>query len=765
MDGSEIGHSTTYLVDRMNRNQIIAVILVAVMLIPAGAFFVSGSGGDTDGASSNTYVGAESKGTLVIETSPDFAPFNYTIGQDFVGIELDIARAVCGDMGYDVTFRQNTFDSILLSVPQGKADIGASGFTITDERREQVLFSDPYYEIHQVVVTQIDSDIETLEDVWNSTMTVQNGTTGADYAMQHSTNPTRNVISQSSYSSVILDLLQGKADCEIVDEAVGISQVAGHPDELRVLDILTDSPLEYYGFIFSKSNTALQQEFNESLNKLMDDGTVQSIIDYYERNGFSPDTPSYYSYQGTLIVETSPDFPPFEYMYGKEYAGIDMDLMTAIAEDMRYRLEIRNNNFDSIVLSVQQGKCDIGASGFTMSEDRMEQVLFSDPYYEIHQVVVVKENSNIQTLDDVRGKRLSVQTGTSGAEYAETLSGDIIYQKAYTEVVLDVMTGKADAEIVDSAVAEAQVARNPGLKILDITDAEPEYYGFIFSKDNQELCDMVNESLAKLTQNGTVDAILNYYAENQYEEVPPYFSTTEREEDQDSGGGFWGDLWDRFYNDFLKFDRYSYIFDGLKNTLIITAIALVIGLILGAIMSMVRSVHEFTGKLRIPDAICRVYITVIRGTPMMVQLLLIYYVVFASSDQAVLIASVAFGLNSAAYVAETFRSGINAVPKGQMEACRSLGMNNWKAMRSVILPQALRNVTPAIGNEGISLLKETSIAGYIGVMDLTRGADIIRGQTYDALFPILVAAAIYLAIVLVLSYVIKRVERRLNSAY
>ena len=161
----------------------------------------------------------------------------------------------------------------------------------------------------------------------------------------------------------------------------------------------------------------------------------------------------------------------------------------------------------------------------------------------------------------------------------------------------------------------------------------------------------------------------------------------------------------------------------------------------------------------------RAYITVIRGTPMMVQLLLIYYVVFASSDNSILIASIAFGLNSAAYVAETFRSGITAVPKGQMEACRSLGMSNWMAMTTVILPQALRNVTPALGNEGISLLKETSIAGYIGIIDLTRGADIIRGQTYDALFPIIVVAAIYLAIVLVLSHLIKRLERRLNSAY
>ncbi len=737
----------------MEKKQLMAVAIVIVLLCVAGtAYALTRDNGD----------GRE---TLIVETSPDFAPFDYTLGEEFVGIDMDIVRAVCDDMGYNVQFRQNTFDSILLSVPQGKADIGASGFTITEDRSKSVLFSDPYFEIHQVVVTHVDSGIETFEDVVNSRISVQNGTTGADYAAQISVDAGSNVIYQASYPSVILDLLNKKADCEIVDEAVGISQAVAHP-ELRVLDILTESPIEHYGFIFSKDNADLQQRFNESLAKLTESGLVQDIIDHYESNGYSPETPSYFSYSGELVVETSPDFPPFEYMYGMEYAGIDMDIVRAMCDDMNYRLELRDNNFDSIILSVSQGKCDMGASGFTKTAEREEQVLFSDPYYAIKQVVVVKEGSDIQTLDDVRGKTISVQTGTSGADYAESLSGDIIYQKAYTEVVLDVLTGKADCEIVDNTVAQGQVARNPGLKILDITDAETEYYGFIFSKDNQELCDKVNECLAKLTENGTIGAITSYYAEHEYAEIPSYFSTQEIVEDTDDGDkGFWGDLWDRFYNDFLKFDRYHYIFEGLKNTLIITAAALVIGLIFGAMMAIVRGIHDQTGKLKILNAIFRVYITVIRGTPMMVQLLLIYYVVFASSDDSLLIASVAFGLNSAAYVAETFRSGINAVPKGQMEACRSLGMSNWTSMRKVILPQALRNVTPALGNEGISLLKETSIAGYIGIMDLTRGADIIRGQTYDALFPIIVAALIYLAIVLILQYLIKRMERRLNSAY
>ena len=401
----------------------------------------------------------------------------------------------------------------------------------------------------------------------------------------------------------------------------------------------------------------------------------------------------------------------------------------------------------------------------------------SPPYAEIHQVLVVKEDCTIQSKEDLKGKTVTSQLGTSGADYAtEHLTGsNLIQQKDYNIALLDVISGKAVAEVVDNTVAEAQVAANDGLKILDILDdADVEYYGLIFQKGNSATYTLVNDALEKLIANGTVDKIIEYYSSHIGEDIASFYSgDAAREDSGDTGDtdeetedvGWWQELKDRFHTDFLKNDRYLYIFEGLKNTLIITVVALVIGLIIGSVVAMVRSTHDMTGKLRILNAICHVYITVIRGTPVMVQLLLIYYVVFASSDNGVLIASVAFGLNSGAYVAEVVRSGITAVPKGQMEACRSLGMNNRMAMTNVILPQAIRNILPAIGNESISLLKETSVAGYIGIMDLTRGADIIRGQTYDALLPILVAAAIYLAIVLVLTYLIRRLERRLNNAY
>ncbi len=225
-----------------------------------------------------------------------------------------------------------------------------------------------------------------------------------------------------------------------------------------------------------------------------------------------------------------------------------------------------------------------------------------------------------------------------------------------------------------------------------------------------------------------------------------------------------GSIIDDIKRAFLDNDRYQYIVEGLKNTLIITALALVLGLLLGIILAVVRSVHDLLGKLKILNAIAKVYITVIRGTPVVVQLLIIYFVIFATSNlNIIVVASIAFGCNSAAYVAEIMRAGINAVPRGQMEAASSLGLPFISIMILVILPQAFRNILPALCNEGITLLKETSISGYIGVMDLTRAGDLIRSQTFQALVPLVGVAMIYLIIVLILTYLVGKLEKRLNA--
>jgi polar amino acid transport system substrate-binding protein len=223
-------------------------------------------------------------------------------------------------------------------------------------------------------------------------------------------------------------------------------------------------------------------------------------------------------------------------------------------------------------------------------------------------------------------------------------------------------------------------------------------------------------------------------------------------------------LSDKFKANFITEHRYIYLLQGLGNTLVITFFAMILSLVLGSLIAIVRTSHDRNGGLGILNALCRLYLTVIRGTPTMVQLLIIYYVVFASANVSkVFVAIIAFGLNSAAYLAEVVRSGIMSVDRGQMEAGRSLGLSYTQTMRYILLPQAFKNVLPAMGNELITLLKETSISGYIGLVDLTKGSDIIRSITYDALMPLGVVALIYLVIVMALSAGVNRLEKNMRK--
>ena len=222
------------------------------------------------------------------------------------------------------------------------------------------------------------------------------------------------------------------------------------------------------------------------------------------------------------------------------------------------------------------------------------------------------------------------------------------------------------------------------------------------------------------------------------------------------------DFQTKFYLNFIKDDRWHYIADGLKVTLIVTFCAVLIGVVLGFLLAIVRSTYDKTGKLKLLNLI---YITVIRGTPVVVQLLIIYFVIFASVDVSkTIVAILAFGMNSSAYVAEIFRSGIMAVDNGQFEAGRSLGFNYRQTMIYIIMPQAFKNVLPALGNEFIVLLKETSVAGYIALQDLTKGGDIIRSRTYDALMPLMAVAIIYLVMVMIFSKLVSMLERRLRNS-
>lgn len=227
---------------------------------------------------------------------------------------------------------------------------------------------------------------------------------------------------------------------------------------------------------------------------------------------------------------------------------------------------------------------------------------------------------------------------------------------------------------------------------------------------------------------------------------------------------FFNEIFENLYYSLIYEDRYLYILEGLGNTIIMALFATVIGVLLGTLIALIINANIHTGKFRFLRRICDFYVLVIRGTPVLLQLMIIYYVIFKSVNiNIILVGIIAFGLNSSAYVSEIIKSGIISIDKGQFEASNVLGLNYVQTMCYVVLPQAIRNILPALGNEFITLLKETSVAGYIGICELTKASDIIASRTYDYFFPLIIIAIIYFTMTYFLSKLINVMERKLNN--
>ncbi len=455
-----------------------------------------------------------------------------------------------------------------------------------------------------------------------------------------------------------------------------------------------------------------------------------------------------------LIMVTNATFPPYEYVQNGRIDGIDPCIIKRIADRLGYQLKIQDMSFDSVIAAVQSGKAHVAASGITVTEERKKQVAFSIPYVISKQVIIVHENSPIKNSTELKGKRIGVQHGTTGDLY---VTEKIQNPERFTHgplAVAALIAAKLDAVVVDSEPAEVYVSQRKNLKILD----EPltyEEYAFAINRKNKELLDKFNRELQSMQKSGELKNIIDEYKSRH---------SANAADNKVESDTFFGKLGASFRINFIKENRYQYLLKGFFNTIHITFFSLILGIVIGFGVAIVRSTADLTGKMKLADFFCRIYLTVIRGTPVVVQLLIIYFVIFRSIDvDKIFVAIIAFGINSGAYVAEIIRSGIMSIDKGQMEAGRSLGLSYFQTMNQIILPQAFKNVLPALGNEFIVLLKETSVAGYIALDDLTKGGDIIRSQTYDAFLPLAAVALIYLIVVVCLSKLLGLLEKRLNK--
>lgn len=447
---------------------------------------------------------------------------------------------------------------------------------------------------------------------------------------------------------------------------------------------------------------------------------------------------------GQLILVTEAGFAPYEYYENGEITGVDIEIAKYIADYLNKELVIKDVAFDSIISEVRTGKSDIGAAGISYTEERSRQVDFTINYAESKQVIVVKKDSYIKNPNYLLNQKVAVQLGTTADSYlTENYPRlEIVREKKFLAAIQDLKDNKVAAVVMDELPAKQLITED--MVILNeplLTDS----YGMIVKQGNTELLEASNKVIQDLKDNGKIDEMILKHMG--IKEITKNTSFK-----------------DRIKQTLIHDDRYKYILEGLKNTAVITVGALIIGLLIGTLTSISINYHENTGKLKLLSLLSKAYVNIIRGTPSTLQLMIIYYVIFSNTNvNIVLVGILAFGINSGAYVSEIIRAGLNSIDKGQQEAGYSLGLNYKQVMSNILFPQALKNILPALGNEFITLVKETSIGAYIGIVELTKASDIIASRTYDYFLPLILIALIYLTITMILSKLVNKMERRLNN--
>lgn len=451
------------------------------------------------------------------------------------------------------------------------------------------------------------------------------------------------------------------------------------------------------------------------------------------------------SKKNELILATEAGFAPYEYYENGEIVGVDIDIAKEIAKELNYELVIKDVAFDSIISEVKSEKSDIGAAGISYTSERAKEVDFTVDYMESRQVLIVKKNSLIKSPQDLSNQKIAVQLGSVADTYLteEMPSIMVVREKKFLAAIQDLKDDKVSGVVMDEIPAKELLTSD--LKILDealVTD----HYGMIVKKGNEQLLQDANRIITRLKEDGTIDKFLL-----------KHLGMVEEEEVHDTT------IIDKFYYSVIYDGRYKYILEGFKNTLLMALGAVLLGVLLGGFAAVIQNIHDNTGKFKILSFLAKSYVTIIRGTPSILQLMIIYYVIFKSlSVNIVLVGILSFGINSGAYVAEIIRAGFNSIDKGQTEAGYALGLSYGQVTSRIVVPQAIKNILPALGNEFITLVKETAVGAYIGILELTKASDIIASRTYDYFFPLFLTALIYLGITFLLTKLFHKMEVKLN---
>ena len=707
-------------------------------------------------------LGYANADTIKIVSDTAYAPFEFKdTDQTYKGIDVDIINKVAEIKGWNIQMSYPGFDAAVNAVQAGQADAIMAGMTKTKERENVFTMSDTYYDTKVVIATTKSNKITKYEELSGKTVGVKNGTAAQrflesikdKYGFTIKTFDTGDLMNNSLSTGAVNAIMDDKP---VIEYAINQGQdlsinMDGEAVGSFAFGVKKGSKYEY-----------LVTEFNEALAQMKKDGSLDKIINKWTSSSkTSSQVTSLTSttsagqkatpVKSKYVIASDSSFAPFVFQNSSnQYIGIDMDLIKAIAEDQGFEIEITNPGFDAAINAVQSGQADGMIAGMSVTDARKETFDFSDSYYTANTILGVKESSTISSYEDLNGKTVGVKNGTASQTFLTENQSKYGYKiKTFADgssMYDSLNTGAVDAVMDDEPVLKYSISQGQKLK----TPIEGTPIGetaFAVKKgSNPELIEMFNNGLANLKASGEFQKILDkYLATDSTSESSTVDETT-----------IWG----------LLKNNYKQLLSGLGITLSLALISFAIAIVIGIIFGMF-SVSPYK-SLRL---ISEIFVDVIRGIPLMILAAFIFwgvpnFIESLTGQQSPIndfvAGTIALSLNSAAYIAEIVRGGIKAVPIGQMEASRSLGISYSKTMRKIVLPQATKLMLPNFVNQFVIALKDTTIVSAIGLVELFQTGKIIIARNYQSFKMYAILAVFYLVIITLLTRLAKRLEKRIQ---
>ena len=705
---------------------------------------------------------------VVFDTA--YAPFEFKDSdQVYKGIDVEILDKVAEINGWTLEKSFPGFKVAINMVQSGQADAIMAGMTKTKEREQVFAMSDTYYDTKVVIATKKTNKITSYDQLKGKTVGVKNGTAAQRFLQKNKDKYGYTIKTFDTSDLMNNSLSTGSVDA-IMDDQPVIEYAIKQGQDLSIN--MEGEAVGSFAFGVKKdgSHENLIKQFNTALAQMKKDGTLDQIIEKWTGSSQSSSATTTASTSAvpkttteagqkatpkkkTYKISSDSSFAPFVFQNDQsKYTGIDMELIKAIAKDQGFTLEISNPGFDAAVSDVQNGNADGMIAGMTVTDARKATFDFSDPYYTTNSILAVQESSTISSYEDLKGKTVGVKNGTASQTFLEENKSKYGYKiKTFSDgaSMYDSLNSGSVAAIMDDEPV-IKYAIKQGRKFKTPIEGTPSgQIAFAVQKDsNPELIEMFNNGLANLKESGEYQKILDKYLSSDSE------STTESTPVDETT--IWG----------LLQNNYKQLLSGLGVTIALAllsfAIAMVIGIIFGMFSVSPYKWLRWTAEI---------FVDVIRGIPLMILAAFIFWGIpnliesmtgHQSPINDFLAGTIALSLNAAAYIAEIVRGGIQAVPTGQMEASRSLGISYGKTMRKIILPQATKLMLPNFVNQFVIALKDTTIVSAIGLVELFQTGKIIIARNYQSFKMYAILAVFYLVIITLLTRFAKQLEKRAN---